>query len=604
DDFEDGNAFDWTFFGGNAAGGGGGALSDRPQEGSFYLSTGWGGGGSGSVFYGGLFKNVPEADQLETPEAPWFNVWVLNQSDATVDAYTLEITVREDLDGDGWTNGQEDSFRLDVPFTSADFDDNWRLVSAPLDSFVDLATGGDGTFDGRLDEVVVVVAGVQGADGSVVEVDFDYFALTAGGPLVPPSEVLYDDMEHGDPFGNDWFTFGGAVGGGGIDANFVDLPPTDGGAASLQTGWGSGGTPGFFGGFGRQKTADLFETTHFNLWINPDPVDGTGLAQEYLLEINLQDDDDGDGAIPFPPDGGDDEFQYDCVVSATGPCAIAGGGWQLLSIPLADFFDDNSFHFGGNGTLDAVGTARGGNGAIENVVVAVIGQNGSDVNFRTDRWAFTEGPRVGCTVDPFEDGDFAGWTLDGLGHANQMVAQVIDDGGNGELALTSDGATAYLGADNAGFLHRDVTGDFRFEATIDSKQMTTGKEWRKAGLMVRTGLDAFDVRLLTMLAPVQERLQFVAREVANGPGNVKVATEVAGAPATVRFAIERVGQTLTVQYSDDDGVTWITPTTGLGGSIDIPALPETLLVGLSTVSNNISVTTTALFDDVSICPLP
>ena len=54
--------------------------------------------------------------------------------------------------------------------------------------------------------------------------------------------TVFDDMEHGDPFGNGWFAFGGSVGGGGIGPNGVDLPPSDGGAFSLETGWGSGGT--------------------------------------------------------------------------------------------------------------------------------------------------------------------------------------------------------------------------------------------------------------------------------------------------------------------------------------------------------------------------
>ena len=111
--------------------------------------------------------------------------------------------------------------------------------------------------------------------------------------------IVFDDMEHGDPFGNGWFAFGGSVGGGGIDPNFVDLPPSQGGLVSLQTGWGSGGVPGFFGGFGRTNPIDLTGTNHFNFWINPDA------GQDYLLEINLQDDDNGDGAIANPPDGED-----------------------------------------------------------------------------------------------------------------------------------------------------------------------------------------------------------------------------------------------------------------------------------------------------------
>ena len=198
DDFEDGDSSDWFFFGGNAAGGGGGIFDDRPKEGSYYLSTGWGGEGSASVFYGGFFKNLDNAAQITPPADPWFNVWVLNQSDATVDQYTLEITIREDLNGDGWTNGAEDSFRLDTTFTSAGFNDEWTLISAPLSNFTDLFTGGDGIFNGNLDEVVVVVSGVQGASGSTVEVDFDQFAFTSSNPI-----NLIDDFENGLPSGVD-----------------------------------------------------------------------------------------------------------------------------------------------------------------------------------------------------------------------------------------------------------------------------------------------------------------------------------------------------------------------------------------------------------------
>ena len=198
DNFEDGDASNWVFFSGNAAGGGGGALDDRPAEGSYYLSTGWGGEGSTSVFYGGFFTNMDNAAQPVPPADPWFNVWVLNQSNATVDQYTLEITIREDLNGDGWTSGSENSIRLDSTFTSAEFNDQWTLVSAPLNSFINLGTGGDGTFNGNLDEVVVVVSGVQGGSGSTVEVDFDQFSFSSGGPV-----GLVDDFENGLPYGMD-----------------------------------------------------------------------------------------------------------------------------------------------------------------------------------------------------------------------------------------------------------------------------------------------------------------------------------------------------------------------------------------------------------------
>ena len=399
DDFEDGDTSDWGFFGGNNAGGGGGPLSDRPYEGSFYFSTGWGGQGTASGFYGGAFKNLPNDAQVTPPLDPWFNVWVYNQSDATVDGYTLELTIREDVDGNGWTDGVDDSFRLDTTFPSSSFTDEWTLVSAPLSALIDLGTGGDGTFNGDLDEVVIVIAGVTGADPSIVEVDFDLLAFSSGGPLAF-DEVVFDDMEHGDPASNGWFTFAGD-GGGGIGPNATDLPPSNGGAFSLETGWGSGGTPGFFGGFGRTNAIDVSGTDYFNFWINPDG------DQDYTLEINLQEDDNSDGAAT-PAD--DDEFQFNCVVAASGPCATAGGGWQLVSIPLADFFDDNSFFTGGNGVLDPTTPARGGNGELINVVFAVISNSGADATFRTDYWAFTRGPLepsapdTSVLIDDFENG--------------------------------------------------------------------------------------------------------------------------------------------------------------------------------------------------------
>lgn len=195
--------------------------------------------------------------------------------------------------------------------------------------------------------------------------------------IAPPRRV-FDDMDHGDPPANGWFTFDSSIGGGGIDANFTDLPPVNGGRASLQTGWGSGGMAGYLGGFGRTRPTDLTSMTEFRFWINPDP------GQSYTLAINLQDDDDGDGAIG----SGDDEFEYDCVVSALGPCAIAGGGWQLISIALDEFQDDNSVFRGGNGILDAYPVSSGGNGELINTVIAVVTDSGADVSLRTDHWVF------------------------------------------------------------------------------------------------------------------------------------------------------------------------------------------------------------------------
>ena len=114
------------------------------KQGAYYLSTGWGGNGTDSGFYGGIFKNLPDSSQLTLPADPWFNVWVLNQTNATVDSYNLEVTIREDLDCDGWSDGADESFRYDATNPSGSFDDAWTILSAPVSSFTDLAPAGDG----------------------------------------------------------------------------------------------------------------------------------------------------------------------------------------------------------------------------------------------------------------------------------------------------------------------------------------------------------------------------------------------------------------------------------------------------------------------------
>jgi beta-glucanase (GH16 family)/uncharacterized protein (DUF2141 family) len=192
----------------------------------------------------------------------------------------------------------------------------------------------------------------------------------------------FDGMDHNAPLSNGWFTFNGTQGSGTIAGSTTDLPTAQGCRASLAATYTSGNLPVYQGGFGRANPMDLTGMTHFNLWIKPDP------GQSYRLELNLQDDDNGDNAIPSVPDGRDDEFQYNLAVSPTGPGAVAGGGWQRISIPLSAFTDDNSFHTGGNGIFDPKPVSAGGNGQLINVVVAVVNTGGSNSTFRTDLWQF------------------------------------------------------------------------------------------------------------------------------------------------------------------------------------------------------------------------
>ena len=214
----------------------------------------------------------------------------------------------------------------------------------------------------------------------VMEVDYVRVYQDGG---TPACALDFDTMEHADPSNNSWFVFGGANGGGAIFGVNGDVPPYGGGSFSLGATYSSGGATGFQGGFGRTRRRDLQNATHFEFWINPDPgVSGT-------LEVNLQDDGNGDDTIPPSPTGADDEFQAVLSVGGPGSDIVAGGGWQHVIVPLSDFVDDNSYLWGGNGVLDCVPTSSGGNGQLINVVLALVSSTGSDTSFRTDDWRFT-----------------------------------------------------------------------------------------------------------------------------------------------------------------------------------------------------------------------
>ena len=175
--------------------------------------------------------------------------------------------------------------------------------------------------------MVIVFGGVVGGAATNIEVDFDQITFTSGAPAVF-DETVFDDMEHGDPFGNGWFVFNGAVGGGGIAPNTADLPPALGGVFSLETGWGSGGA------------AWLLRRLRPH---QPDRPVGHRVLQ--LLDQPRR-------RARTTPSRSTSRTTTTATARSTrrrrrvpvqlrrlgaGPCAVAGGGWQLVSIPLDRF---------------------------------------------------------------------------------------------------------------------------------------------------------------------------------------------------------------------------------------------------------------------------
>ncbi|MEM9773538.1 MAG: SdrD B-like domain-containing protein [Chloroflexota bacterium] len=382
DDFNDGDVSDYVYFGGDNAGGGIGAPDDRPQEGSHYLSTGWGAGGLSGGFFGGIFKNFDDMAQPAVPADPYINFYVYNQSNGNSGGYTLEVTIREDLDGNGWDGemSAEESFRLDTAFTSADYNDTWTLVSAPLSDFNRITGTGDGVFTGALDQIVLVIAGVPNADvGTTVEADFDYFVFTDGAPIAPPDPpaptvTVIDDFNDGDV--SDYVYFGGDNAGGGIGA--LDDRPQEG-SHYLSTGWGAGGlSGGFFGGifknFDDMAQPAVPADPYINFYVYNQ---SNGNSGGYTLEVTIREDLDGNGW-----DGemsAEESFRLDTAFTS----ADYNDTWTLVSAPLSDF---NRI----TGTGDGVFT-----GALDQIVLVIAGVPNADVGTTVeadfDYFVFTDG---------------------------------------------------------------------------------------------------------------------------------------------------------------------------------------------------------------------
>ncbi len=105
-------------------------------------TPGGAGAGSGSMFYGGFVKNLENDQQITLPEDPWSLSYYV-ESGSTVDQVTVEFTLREDTDGEGYEEGEDDSFRFDLLVDSSAFDDTWKHLLVPISYFTHLTTDGE-----------------------------------------------------------------------------------------------------------------------------------------------------------------------------------------------------------------------------------------------------------------------------------------------------------------------------------------------------------------------------------------------------------------------------------------------------------------------------
>ncbi|PEN12768.1 hypothetical protein CRI94_12160 [Longibacter salinarum] len=157
--------------------------------------------------------------------------------------------------------------------------------------------------------------------------------------------ILYDDFEDGIQ-ADEYVTFQGQGATIGLSES-SDAAMDAGGMAAIAANVDGGGGGGF-AGFGKEygsgqdgvDVSDLGSDPYFTMYVKSDA------ASTYTLEINLQEDQDGNDQY----DGSgatDDEFQYDYVVEPSA------SGYTRISVPLSAFQDDNDVNNGGDGQLSS-----------------------------------------------------------------------------------------------------------------------------------------------------------------------------------------------------------------------------------------------------------
>jgi hypothetical protein len=394
DDFEDGlQEGEYFTFAGQGAGIGLADTSDVPAEssGATALSaTINGADGGGFAGYGKGFDSeidVAGIDVTDLGDTPHFTMYV--RSNATTE-YTLEINLQEDQDGNGSFDGNgavDDEFQYNL--TVSPDSSGYMRISIPFSDFFDdnaVNSGGDGSLSPRIANVVFAIGNLPAEEFTFTVDDILYSDtdLVGGGDDGNDDEVVFrgdengdgklaiDDFEDGLQEG-EYFTFAGQDAGIGL-ADTSDVPAESSGSTALAA-TVEGGSGGGFAGYGKGvdsgvnglDLSGLGDTPFFTMYVR------SNAATEYTLEINLQEDQDGNGS--FDGNGGtDDEFQYNHTVSPSA------SGYTFISVPLGDFFDDNAVNVGGDGSLSD---------RIANLVFAIGGLPAETFTFTVDDIAFT-----------------------------------------------------------------------------------------------------------------------------------------------------------------------------------------------------------------------
>lgn len=159
---------------------------------------------------------------------------------------------------------------------------------------------------------------------------------------------------------------------------------------------------------------------------------------------------------------------------------------------------------------------------------------------------------------------------------------------NGKHTVTGSGRDIWSAEDQFNFVYIPVNGDITVTASVYSQQNT--HIWAKAGIMMRATLDANSPYAMLNITP-GTGIIFQWR---SSSGASTKQTVIAMQTVPVWLKLVRTGALIEGYYSID-GISWTT-----AGSANVPAIPDTMHVGLNVTSHNNTKLSTVVIDHVSI----
>jgi regulation of enolase protein 1 (concanavalin A-like superfamily) len=194
---------------------------------------------------------------------------------------------------------------------------------------------------------------------------------------------------------------------------------------------------------------------------------------------------------------------------------------------------------------------------------------------------------VSVTSEPSEDA----WASQDVGAVSPAGSTTAT---GSAFVVTASGADIWGTSDAFRMTYRVVSGNFDVTARVTSVEAVN--QWTKAGVMVRASLSAGSAHASLFATPtVVKGIAFQRRET-----DESVSLHTAGPPLAppVWVRLSRRGRVVTAWYRASSADPWIAL------DADTIALAETVFVGLAVTSHQEGVLATAVFDNVSIDPVP